>query len=72
MELVEEDNHEKIDQTEIISPIKRLDHLNTNDTNFLLSQSTILDEVGEQTVIGGIHVDGAETAEPTSPTVPRD
>ena len=34
MELVEEDNHEKIDQTEIISPIKRLDHLNTNDTNF--------------------------------------
>ena len=72
MELVEEDNHEKLDQTEIISPIKRLDHLNTNDTNFLLSQSTILDEVGEQTVIGGIHVHGAETAEPTSPTVPRD
>ena len=72
MELVEEDIHEKIDQTEIISPIKRLDHLNTNDTNFLLSQSTILDEVGEQTVIGGIHVHGAETAEPTSPTVPRD
>ena len=79
-ELVNEDDYvDNIEAMEQLSPItSELEHLNTNITSgeqTLFSQSTIVGDVGDETVMGGIQDHEAEIAThepPTSPTVRRE
>ena len=75
----EDDYVDNIEAMEQLSPItSELEHLNTNITSgeqTLFSQSTIVGDVGDETVMGGIQDHEAEIAThepPTSPTVRRE